>query len=82
MYGKKELTQPERVLTTTVRITGAKLKRLPVRTEKPIPKALIKEAMTAINATAAKAPVSMGDVILCDLLGTGVNVIASRNMLP
>ena len=80
VYARNELTAPKRVLTTTVRINKGFLKRLPVRTTEPIPKALIFEAMALINKIEVEAPVNMGDIILKDLLGTGISVIASRDM--
>jgi len=79
-YGVKEMTNPTRVLTTTVSIVDASLKRLPVRTSGTIPKSLIKEAMELINKVEAKAPVKVGDVIIKDILNTGVDIIASRSM--
>ncbi len=79
-YGKAELCAPTRTLTTTVRLTGGALPRVPVRTAAPIPKDKMSEAMAAINAVTAAAPVHIGDVLLPDLLGTGVDVIATRDM--
>jgi CxxC motif-containing protein len=79
-YGKKELVNPTRVLPTTVKINNGFLNRLPVRTNGAIPKGKIFEAMEAINDVVVEAPVKMGDVIIENLLGTGVDVIASRSM--
>lgn len=79
-YGRTELQAPVRTLTTTVRLTGGALPRVPVRTAAPIPKARMAEAMAAVNAVAAAAPVHIGDVLLPNLLGTGVDVIATRDM--
>lgn len=79
-YAKSELSNPCRILTTTVRINNGFLKRIPVRTTEAIPKAIIFEAMEAINALSIEAPVKMRTVILHDLLGTGVDVVTSRDM--
>lgn len=79
-YAVKELTNPTRVLTTTVELLNGSLKRLPVRTEEAIPKQLLFEAMRAINEITVEAPIIMGDIILSNLLDTGVNVIASKSM--
>jgi CxxC motif-containing protein len=80
VYAVKELTNPTRVLPTTVKIKDGFLKRLPVRTAAPLPKNKIFEAMQVINRVEVEAPVKMGDVIIENILGTGVNVIASRSM--
>lgn len=79
-YGIKELTNPTRVLTTTVRVKGGILNRLPVKTEEAIPKEKIFECMDIINSIETEAPVSIGDVIIEDIVGIGVDIIASRSM--
>lgn len=81
-YGIKEMTYPTRVLTTTVIIWNASVKRLPVRTSGAIPKYLIKEAMKLINNVEVKAPVRAGQIIINNILDTGVDIIASRSMYP
>lgn len=79
-YAIKELTNPTRLLTSTVKIEGAKLTRLPVRTKSEIPKDKMLECMKIINTIEVKAPVSMGDLLLENILDTGVDIIASRDL--
>ena len=79
-YGKAELQNPVRTLTSTVRITGAAYPRLPVKTDRPIPKHLVAEAMTVVNRLSVSAPVRTGDVLVPDLLGTGANLVATRDL--
>lgn len=79
-YGREELVNPTRVLTTTVRLSGGKLPRCPVRTNGAIPKARMKEAMDIINAVTLTAPVRMGQVAVENLLDSGCDVIVTRNM--
>ena len=79
-YGREELVNPTRVLTTTVRLSGGKLPRCPVRTNGTIPKEKMAEAMAIINAVTLTAPVRVGQVALENLLGTGCDVIVTRNM--
>ena len=80
VYGKQEVTNPTRMVTSTVRIEGAELPLCPVRTKDPIPKAKIFEIMSSINKVKIEAPVHIGDVIIRDVCGTGVDIIATRNM--
>ena len=79
-YGKTELLHPTRVLTSTVRVDGGLHRRLPVKTTAPIPKELMFEAMNALNRVTLTAPVTVGQVVIHDLLGTGVDVVATRDM--
>ena len=79
-FARAELTNPMRVLTTTVRIDAQAEKMLPVRTEDGIPKAKLFDAMKSIQKITVKAPVRVGDVIVPDLCGTGVALIATKNV--
>ena len=79
-YGKKELVNPTRVITSTVKVKGGIHPRCPVKTSSDIPKGLIKDAMKLLNSVELEAPVHVGDVVVKDICGTGVDFIASRNM--
>ena len=81
MYGVKELTRPTRLVTSTVKVSGGDLPRLPVRTKEEIPKGKVLESMTIINQIEAKAPIHMGDVLLENILDTGVDIIATRDLI-
>ena len=79
-YAKAELTNPVRMLTSTVQITGGKQKRLPVMTKEAIPKALLMDAMKQIHATKVCAPVKENDIIIENVCNTGIDVVASRSI--
>jgi CxxC motif-containing protein len=79
-YARDELTNPVRMVCTTVKITGGIHPVLPVKTDKPIPDKYKFEAVKAVNGITLTSPVKMGDVILADLFGTGVNMVAERDM--
>lgn len=76
----QELEEPMRVLTTTIRIRGAKWTMLPVRTDEPIPKRLLFELVKELANIEVQAPVTMSDVIVADIAGTGANIVATRRM--
>lgn len=80
-YASCEFSNPERMLTTTVKIKGEQLIMLPVRSSKPIPKAKLLECMKALNNVEAVRPVLSGQVIVPGILGTGADIIASKDML-
>lgn len=79
-YARKELTNPTRILTSTVRVTGGHLPVVSVKTAADIPKDKIGEVMEAIRRLTAAAPVCIGDVLLTDAAGTGVPIIATKNI--
>lgn len=79
-YGRQECIRPMRYLTTTVRIHGAIHRVLPVISEKEIPLDQMKQAMEEVKKVVVEAPVSQGAVVLENLAGTGVKLIASRSM--
>lgn len=79
-YARAELTDPRRVLTTSVTAAGGTLRRLPVKTAAPIPKRLLLQAAESLRGVRVSAPVAIGDVIVRDLLGTGVSLVATRDL--
>ncbi len=79
-YGVQEATDPRRMVTTTVAIEGALWSRLPVRTADEVPKELVAELCRELHRLCLSAPVKMGDVVLPDVLGTGVDVVATRSL--
>ena len=78
-YGKKEVTNPTRTVTSTVRLLGGTAPVVSVRTQTDIPKEKIFQCMEEIRKAAAEAPVRIGDVILENVAGTGVSVVATTN---
>jgi CxxC motif-containing protein len=79
-YALKECTNPTRVVTTTVRVAGGTAAVVSVKTASDIPKGKISECMEALRGVEVKAPVSIGDVILRNAAGTGVDIIATKNV--
>ena len=73
-YAINECTSPVRTVTTTVKCSDGSL--LPVKTDKPIPKDKMMEAMKIINSSVATLPVKVGDIIIKDLFGS--NVVATQ----
>lgn len=79
-YAAQEHTDPRRVLTSTVAIEGALWRRLPVKSAAPIPRDQVQQAATELASVAVTAPIRLGDVVHDDLLGTGIAVVATRDM--
>ena len=79
-YAHDEITNPVRMVCTTVKIEGGIHNVIPVKTDKPIPDKYKMDVVRAVNNIVLKSPVKIGDVVISDLFGTGVNVIAERDM--
>jgi len=79
-YGKQEVEDPRRTLTTTVAAAGLSLKRIPVRTSRAIPKARLPEAMQAVRTLLITRPVCLGEVIAGNFLGLNVDLVATRSV--
>ena len=79
-YGIAEVTNPTRVLTTTVAIENAIHPRLPVKTAQPIPKGKLLDAMAVIDTIRVSYPINIGDVIYPNLLDTGIDLVACSSM--
>ena len=76
-YARNEFSHPVRILTTTVKVTSADAPLVPVRSDKPVPKELLLECMKVIKVVTVEAPVSRYDVIIPNILGTGINICAT-----
>jgi len=77
VYGRKEVTAPTRTVTSTVRVTGGNKPLISVRTKTDIPKDKIWDCMERIKTASAAAPVAVGDVIIENIAGTGVPLVAT-----
>lgn len=80
LYAKAELTHPVRMVTSSVNVDSKIESRLPVKTKEPIPKELIFKVMEEIYKVSVKAPIKIGDVIIKDVLGTGVDIVSCKNI--
>ena len=79
-YARKELTNPTRIVTSTVRVTGGTLRMVSVKTSAAIPKGKIFVCVKELQAIDIPAPVAIGDVIIADVCGTGVSIVATKNV--
>ena len=77
-YAEAECTAPMRTLTTTAAVVGGGV--VPVKTDRTIPKEMLFECMKAINEIRVPADAKLGDVVIENVLGTGANVITTRNV--
>lgn len=79
-YARKEVTAPTRIVTSTVKVTGGTLPAVSVKTAGDIPKGKIFDCVRALKDVAVPAPVSIGQVIVPDVAGTGVAIVATKNI--
>ena len=80
-YAIAEIENPLRILTGVVLTKGLAIKMVPVRTDKPIPKARILEAAAEIKKLKVINPLGIGDIIVSNFMGLAVNLIATRDVL-
>ncbi|AJH01646.1 molybdopterin oxidoreductase [Clostridium beijerinckii] len=79
-YGVNEVTNPVRIVTSTVKVSGGDTPVVPVKTQTAIPKGLIMKCMEEINKVTVKAPVKIGDIIIGNVLETGIDIIVAKNV--
>lgn len=79
-YAIKECTNPTRILTSTVKVKNGISNVVSVKTKEDIPKDKISECMSKIRGLALEAPIKAGDVIVPDIAGTKVNMIATKGV--
>lgn len=79
-YARKEVTNPTRIVTSTVCVEGGVSPMVSCKTASDIPKEKIFDVTDALKTVVAKAPVAIGDVLLANVAGTGVDIIATKNV--
>jgi len=79
-YANREMVDPRRMVASTVKVRLGIHPLLPVYTSAPFPKGQIRELLAELRQVEVSAPVTMGAVVIEDALGTGVSILASRDM--
>ena len=78
-YAAQEAVAPERMVTAVLCVSGC-LEPVSVKTQRPVPKAAMKDVLAAVAALRLDAPVAAGDVLIADVCGTGVAVVATKSV--
>ena len=83
IYARKEVTNPTRIVTSSVLVSGSEsgAKTVSVKTASDVPKGRIFDVVKALKGVSVQAPVKIGDTVLADAAGTGVDVIATKEIL-
>lgn len=79
-YARKEVTAPERTVTTTVRVKGGVCAAAPVKTSGGVAKDKIFDVIEALKGICLEASVSAGDTAVKDVCGTGADVTVTRTI--
>lgn len=79
-YGKKEVTNPTRIVTTTVRVKNGVLPVVSVKTKTDIPKEKMVDCIKELERIEVEAPIHIGDIVLENVAGTGSSVIATKEI--
>ena len=79
-YAEMEIADPRRMIASTVRVKNGFHPLVPVYTKMPIPKNMIKNVLKELREVELTAPVAYGSVVVENILGTGIDVVASREM--
>ena len=80
VYARKEVANPTRIVTSTVKVRGGAADMVSVKTKEDIPKGKIFECVRALKGVEIEAPVHIGDVVVQNAAGTGVDIVATKNV--
>ena len=78
-YAQQECTLPERMITAVIPVAGSETP-LYVNTASPVPKKLISSVIDELARVQVSLPVTIGQIVLPDVLNTGVDIIATRSL--
>ncbi len=79
-YAEKELLNPTRTLTTTIKVLQGNLAVVPVKSKDELPKDKLLQYMEVIRRTSVKAPIKVGDILIKDILGSGIDIVACADV--
>lgn len=79
-FVKQEITDPLRVVVTSVKVEDGEIPMASVRSDKPVPLRLMQDIMNILKQTKVKAPVKRGDIVIQNILDTGSDIIATRSV--
>lgn len=79
-YARKEMTNPTRIVTTTVKVEGGQADAVSVKTREDIPKEKIFECVRELKDVQVRAPIRIGDVIVANIANTDVDIVATKNV--
>ena len=77
-YARKEVTRPTRIVTSTVKVSGGNAPTVSVKTKSDIPKDKIFDCAKALKEVMVQAPIAIGDVLIENVAGTGVDIVATK----
>jgi CxxC motif-containing protein len=79
-YARKEVTNPTRIVTSTVRVAGGTSVMVSCKTKEDVPKGKIFDVIEALRDVSVPAPIQIGDILVRDVAGTGVDVVATKEV--
>jgi CxxC motif-containing protein len=80
IYARSELTNPLRIVTSTARIINRKEEMVSLKTSKAAPKNMVFDIMKEINKLKVKAPIKIGDILIKNVLGLDIDIVATKNI--
>lgn len=80
IYARKEVTNPTRIVTSTVPVVGGQADMVPVKTRSDIPKGKIFECVRELKKVTVQAPIEAGTVVVANVAGTGVDIVATKRV--
>lgn len=79
-YVRDEMTNPTRMITSIVEVLDGEIPVVSVKTKEAVPKDKIDDCINVLKGVQVKAPVKIGDVILENVAGTGISIVATKNV--
>ncbi|ADD09336.1 DUF1667 domain-containing protein [Candidatus Aciduliprofundum boonei] len=77
---REEILEPKRIVMSVVKVKNGEYPIVSVKTDKPVPKDMIRKIMKYLSNVEALAPIKVGDIVVENILDLGVNIIATRNV--
>ena len=79
-YARSEALDPRRMLTTSVLVKGGEWPLVSVKSSEPVPKAKVYSVLKEVKKVNVKAPVKLGQAIIKNVVKTGVDIVATKQV--
>ncbi|MDH8679837.1 DUF1667 domain-containing protein [Fusibacter bizertensis] len=79
-YAEEEMSNPTRIVTTTIAVQDGVVKRLPVKSNAPLDKSIIFDVCIELSHIVCRAPIILGETVLSNVLNSGVDIVACRTI--
>ena len=79
-YARTKVSKSSRIVTSTVEVNSGRLSSVPCMTKGDVPEELVNKVLEELKDVVVEAPISYGDILVENIAGTGINIVATKTI--